>query len=89
VSNYSVRIKNSCKPDLKNIKHSNLKEGFDEIVKTLRNNPYEPTQSFEKLQPYTEKYYSRRINAQHRVVYKIDESKKIVEIYAAWSHYKR
>lgn len=85
---YRVEIKNSAKADLKKIKQSNLKDQFMLVVETLKNDPYSPTQSFEKLVPKSEGRYSRRLNRQHRVVYKIDEKNKIVEIYSAWSHYE-
>ncbi len=58
MSNYTVKIKNSAKSDLKKIKHSYLKKSFLEIVETLKNDPYKITQSFEKLEPakYLERY---------------------------------
>ena len=69
---YQVKLEKSVIKDLKKIKHSGLKNKFDDIMKTLKNNPYEPTHSFEKLVPRHEGYYSRRLNIQHRIVYKID-----------------
>jgi Txe/YoeB family toxin of toxin-antitoxin system len=89
VDSYTVVIKNSCKPDLKKLKRSGLRGSFEGIVRTLKDDPFAPTQGFEKLQPMSEGRYSRRINLQHRVVYKVDEQKKVVEIYSAWSHYAR
>jgi len=85
---YQVFIKNSAKKDLEKIKNSNLKENFGEIVQTLKENPYAPTQSFEKLYPKSAELYSRRLNHQHRVVYKVDEAALRVEIYSAWTHYE-
>jgi Txe/YoeB family toxin of Txe-Axe toxin-antitoxin module len=29
------------------------------------------------------------LNHQHRVVYKVDEQKRRVDIYSAWTHYHR
>lgn len=88
MDNYSVQIKNSAKSDLKKIKQANLKEQFLKIVETLKEDPYLPTQSFEKLKPTHEGRYSRRLNRQHRVVYKIIEAEKKVEIYSVWTHYE-
>lgn len=85
---YQVEIKNSAKNDLKKIKKSNLVDQFQDVVKVLKSNPYEVSQSFEKLEPKRLGRYSRRINRQHRVVYKVDEENKVVEIYSAWSHYE-
>jgi Txe/YoeB family toxin of toxin-antitoxin system len=73
---------------LKKLKRSNLQSRFEEIVETLKEDPYKPTDSFEKLVPYSAKRYSRRINTQHRVVYRVDDDENVVDIYSAWSHYE-
>lgn len=77
-----------AKKDLKKIKHSKFRKSFESIYETLKKDPYEKSQSFEKLQPFEKNRYSRRINHQHRVIYKVDEENKIVKIYSAWSHYE-
>ena len=51
MSNYTVATKNSAKVDLRKIKQSNLKKQFEEVIQTLKEDPYMPTQSFEKLRP--------------------------------------
>ncbi|NTK60342.1 type II toxin-antitoxin system YoeB family toxin [Enterococcus faecium] len=38
--------------------------------------------------PTHEGRYSRRLNRQHRVVYKVDEDEHVVEIYSARTHYE-
>ncbi|MGM8139626.1 Txe/YoeB family addiction module toxin [Enterococcus italicus] len=88
MSKYSIQIKNSAKVDLRKIKQSNLRAQFEKVIQTLKEDPYLPTQSFEKLKPTHESRYSRRLNRQHRVVYRVNEDEKIVEIYSAWTHYE-
>lgn len=56
-----MQLKNSVKKDLKKIGKSNLKENFEGIVKTLKEDPYQESQSFEKLLPKSEGRYSRRL----------------------------
>ena len=51
MTNYTVNIHNSAKTDLKKLKRSHLKEHFLNIIDTLKNDPYEQSHSFEKLQP--------------------------------------
>ena len=85
---YRVLIKNSAKPDLLKVKQSRLAKRFEEIVKTLKENPYAPSDQFEKLVPYSKGRYSRRLNYQHRVVYKVNEDAKEVHIFSAWTHYE-
>lgn len=88
MNSFEVFIKNSAKKDLEKIKQSHLIENFNEIVQALKENPFAPTQSFEKLQPKSAGLYSRRINQQHRVIYKVDEVARLVEIYSTWTHYE-
>ncbi|WP_145243428.1 MULTISPECIES: Txe/YoeB family addiction module toxin [Staphylococcus] len=88
MTNYKIKIKNSAKIDLKKLKRSRLQDQFLQIIKILKDDPYQQSQSFEKLQPKHLGRYSRRINNQHRVVYTVDEENKEIFILAAWSHYE-
>jgi len=84
---YQVKIKSRAKNDIKKIRHSQkLNREFSEILQTLRESPFEQTQSVEKMY-HTESTYSRRINRQHRVVYEVDKKLKIVVIFSAYGHY--
>ncbi|MDF7638656.1 Txe/YoeB family addiction module toxin [Lactobacillus sp. ESL0791] len=88
MSKYGVKIKNSAKKDLKKIKQFNLKEEFLKVSEILKSDPYQNTQSLEKLQPLSSNLYSRRLNTQHRIVYSVDKKTKTVYIFSAWSHYE-
>lgn len=88
MTNYKIKIKNSAKIDLKKLKRFRLQDQFLQIIKILKDDPYQQSQSFEKLQPKHLGRYSRRINHQHRVVYTVDEENKEIFILAAWSHYE-
>lgn len=80
----------SARGDLKKVRQSYLRDTFSEILATLKTNPFEESQSFEKLTPPAAGKYSRRLNGQHRVVYKVDKAKQVVTILSlsAWPHYK-
>jgi len=58
------------------------------ILNELRENPYEGTGKFEQLKYYSEPTFSRRINKQHRLVYRIYQSEIIVLVLACYGHYK-
>jgi Txe/YoeB family toxin of toxin-antitoxin system len=73
---------------LRKLKLSNLQERFEKIVETLKEDPYKPTDNFEKLVPHSARRYSRRLNAQHRVAYQVNDDKKVVDLYSAWSYYE-
>jgi Txe/YoeB family toxin of toxin-antitoxin system len=89
VSLWRVQIKNSAKGDLRRLKASRLQARFLAIVDTLKADPFRPTDKFEKLRPHSQGFYSRRLNHQHRVVYRVDTEARIVTIYSAWTHYER
>ena len=56
------------------------------LINILKKNPYEPP--YEKLSGDLKGYYSRRINIKHRLVYSVDEDKKIIQVVSVWSHYE-
>ena len=86
---YAIKLKRSANKDLKKIKGSYLEKSFLQIIEQLRKDPLAPNQGFEKLVPPPIKgFYSRRINIQHRLVYKVDQDTQTVIIYSAWSHYE-
>ena len=89
-----------AKKDAVKIARSKLKLKVDEIIRTVKENPYEPTQEFEKLTQDFVGAYSRRINKQHRFIYTIEPNseglqnddgeiyKGIVKIVSMWTHYE-
>ena len=54
----------------------------------LRNNPFQNPPPYEKLGGEFKGLYSRRINAQHRLVYDVRKREKIVRILRIWTHYE-
>ncbi|GED93424.1 Txe/YoeB family addiction module toxin [Lentilactobacillus buchneri subsp. silagei] len=85
---WKIKIKSGAKGDLRKVTHSPLRNMFNDIKQTLEQNPYDPKQSFEKLTLPAAGYYSRRLNGQHRVVYKILVESRTVIIYSCWAHYE-
>lgn len=83
---YEIRLEKHAKNDLKKILNSPLKKNLFALLQTLETNPYTPP--YEKLIGDLSGLYSRRLNIQHRLVYRIDEDKKAVIILRMWSHYE-
>ena len=65
-----------------------LKAKVYELFEVLEENPFKYPPAYEKLTGDLEGKYSRRINIKHRLVYEVDEDKKIVKILSLWSHYE-
>ncbi|MDR3361120.1 MAG: Txe/YoeB family addiction module toxin [Bifidobacteriaceae bacterium] len=81
-------IKNSARGDLRKLRDAGLRSRFEDLVTTLRHDPYQPSDHFEKLRPRSARRYSRRLNYQHQLVYTVDDAARTVTILAAWSHYE-
>lgn len=64
-----------------------LLEKVKALIKLLEINPYTTPPTYEKLIGF-KNVYSRRINAQHRLVYEIRESEQTIVIIRMWTHYK-
>ncbi|MFA6861507.1 MAG: Txe/YoeB family addiction module toxin [Bacilli bacterium] len=84
---WDVRLTNNAEKDKKLLKQAGLENKAKKLLDVLSLNPYQNPPSYEKLSGDLTGYYSRRINIQHRLVYRIDESKHMVIVHAMWSHY--
>lgn len=86
---YKVVLLKQALKDFEKIKQNKaLKENAKKLVAVIVENPYQTPPSYEKLQGDLLGFYSRRINRQHRLVYKVDETKKEVIIVRMWTHYE-
>lgn len=86
---YKVILLKQALKDFEKIKQNKaLKENAKKIVDVISENPYQTPPSYEKLQGDLLGFYSRRINRQHRLVYKVDEIKKEIIIVRMWTHYE-
>ena len=84
VKRWQVILTRQAKKDAKRIASSGLKTQAQTLLEILQDNPYQPP--YEKLVGNLSGYYSRRINIQHRLVYEVLETEKIVRILKMWSH---
>lgn len=76
-----------AKKDAKKLASSNLKDKAEELLAILAENPFQNPPPYEIVGDL-EGAYSRRINVQHRLVYEIIESEKIVKVIRMWTHYE-
>ena len=74
--------------DAKKIAASGLRSKAEEIIRILRENPFQTPPPFEKLVGDLAGAYSRRINIHHRLIYQILTEEKVVKIIRMWTHYK-
>jgi Txe/YoeB family toxin of toxin-antitoxin system len=86
--NWKLDFSHKAKQDAKLVKKSNFAKTVSKLLDILETNPYQNPPPFEKLQPPNANKYSRRINVQHRLVYKTDDEKKLVTVLSMWTHYE-
>ena len=84
---YNIYFSKYALKDKKKLKNSGLENAAKQILNIMMENPLAYPPSYEKLVGYYEGLYSRRINRQHRIVYKVNETKKEIYIYRMWTHY--
>ena len=83
---WQIILSKQAKKDAKKISSSGLKTQVKGLFEILQQDPYQPP--YEKLVGNLAGYYSRRINIQHRLVYEIYETDKVVRILRMWTHYE-
>ena len=82
-----VFTKQSYKDYEKLKQYPTLIEKAKALVKLLEENPCTTPPSYEKLIGFKE-VNSRRINAQHRLVYEVRKEENVVVIIRMWTHYE-
>ena len=81
---YRILFTKQAVKDMHKVANSPLKKKVAHLLGILEDNPLQPP--YEKLVDQ-ENTYSRRINIQHRLVYRIDEEQAQVVIIRTWTHY--
>lgn len=84
---YNIYFSKYALKDKKKLNNSGLENAAKQILNIMMENPFSYPPSYEKLVGNYVGLYSRRINRQHRIVYKVNETKKEIYIYRMWTHY--
>lgn len=87
MSTYKVVYTKQAQKDAKKASSSGLRPKIEELLETIKENPFEEYPPYEKLVGILAGTYSRRINIQHRLVYQVIEEEKIVKVIRMWTHY--
>lgn len=86
---FEIRYTKNAMKDIKNIKQANLNEKLKSLILIIKENPFQNPPPYEKLLGDLKYFYSRRISIKHRLVYKVNNSKKQIQILSVWTHYER
>ena len=85
---WTVLFTKNAQKDKPKLKAAGLEKKAKTLLALLSDNPFTIPPSYEKLVGDLNGYYSRRINIQHRLVYRVDSENHIVIVHSMWSHYK-
>ena len=88
MSEWTVVYARRAEKDWEKVKRSNLRERVLELIAILRVDPFATPPAFEALVGELSGAYSRRINVQHRLVYEVSVSRRMVKVLSMWSHYE-
>lgn len=86
---YTIIFSKSADKDKKLLKQAGLDEKTMNILDIISKNPYQTPPPYEKLRGELDGLISRRINLQHRLVYKVYEETKEIFVVRMWSHYDK
>ena len=86
---WAVKLSKRALKDKDLLKAAGLAKRAKQLLDLLIVNPFQNPPSYEKLVGDLSGFYSRRINRQHRLVYRVDEKQQIVYVDSMWSHYER
>jgi toxin YoeB len=74
--------------DAQKLAASGLKPKAQELLATIKEDPFQNPPPYEKLVGDLSGAYSRRINIQHRLVYEVLQEQRVVKVLRMWSHYE-
>ncbi len=87
---YEILITELAKNDILRLRKSGnkaLMRKLDTLLNELREHPLVGTGQIEQLKHYQDSTYSRRINKEHRLVYRVREQTVTVLILSCYGHY--
>lgn len=85
---YQILLTKQAMKDRRLIAQAGLEVRTKALLAVLARDPFQSPPPYEKLVGDLAGFYSRRINIQHRLVYSIDQEKRIVKILRMWTHYE-
>ena len=85
--NYKVVLSKVAEKQKPLLKSAHLDDKARKLLDILLVDPFLNPPPYEKLVGVSATY-SRRINYQHRLVYRVDQDAKVVHVLSMWTHYE-
>lgn len=84
---WQIKFTKAAEKDKKLLKQAGLDTKAKKILNVIAADPFQTPPSYEKLIGDLKGYYSRRINIQHRIVYRVYPELQTIVIHVMWTHY--
>jgi toxin YoeB len=88
VSEWRIVFTKQAQKDARKLAAAGLRPAAEALLAVLRSDPFRSPPRFEKLVGDLAGAYSRRINIQHRLVYQVLQSDRVVKVLRMWTHYE-
>ncbi len=88
VNKYKLVYTKQAQKDAKKISSAGFKSKVQKQLLILEADPFQEYPPFEKLIGDLSGAYSRRINIQHRIVYQVLETERVVKVIRMWTYYE-
>ena len=85
---YQLVFTKQAQKDAKKLASSGLRPKAESLLEIIKIDPFQTPPPYEKLIGDLAGAYSRRINIQHRLVYQVNESERVVKVIRLWTHYE-
>ena len=85
---YELAFTTRARKDAQKLTSSGLQPQAQRLLDVIADNPFTNPPPYEKLVGDLRGAYSRRINLQHRLVYEVLESDRIIRVLTMWTHYE-
>lgn len=85
---WRLEFSKAAAKDVSKLAAAGLKPKAQELLDVLRHKPWQNPPPYEKLVGELAGVYSRRLNRQHRLVYRVNEDSQVVDILRMWTHYE-
>ena len=85
---WRVVFTKQAQTDARKLASAGLRPKAERLLKLIGANPFEQPPPFEKLVGDLAGAFSRRINVQHRLVYQVLKTERVVKVLRMWTHYE-
>ena len=85
---WQVVFSKHAEKDAKKLAAAGLKAKAQALLAVLAIDPFQNPPPYEKLVGDLAGAYSRRINIQHRLVYEVFTTERVVRVLRMWTHYE-